>query len=168
MKMPSPPSPAAKPDTSPTAATPAQATATADTVANEKMIWDLLKAKQYDAFAAMVATEAIEVTPQGVFDKPGIINSVKAGDFSRSTLSEFKTLNIDSDATLVTYLATTPGAKPAQEHHTTLWSMRDGKWLAVFHHGTPATHAMGSASPGMSPMNSASPMTHSMSSPSPK
>ena len=167
MKMPPPPPPAGKPDTSP-AATPAQATATSDLVANEKVIWDLLKAKQYDAFAAMVATDAIEVTPQGVFDKPGIINSVKAGDFSRSTLSEFKTLNIDSDAALVTYLATTPGAKPAQERHTTLWALRDGKWLAIFHHGTPATHAMGSASPAMQPMNSASPMTHSMSSPSPR
>ncbi|MGI8838269.1 MAG: DUF4440 domain-containing protein [Pyrinomonadaceae bacterium] len=167
MTMPPPPPPAAKPDTSP-AATPAQATATADPVANEKMIWDLLKAKQYDAFAAVVATDAIEVTPNGVFDKTGIINSVKGADFSKSTLSDFKTLNIDSDAALVNYLVTTPGAKPAEERHTTIWAMRDGKWLAVFHHGTPFKHAMGSSSPMTHPMGSSSPMTHPMGSPSPK
>lgn len=167
MTMPPPSPPAAKPDTSP-AATPAQATATADPVASEKMIWDLLKAKQYDAFAAVVATDAIEVQPNGVFDKTGIINSVKGADFSKSTLSDFKTLNIDSDAALVNYLVTTPGAKPAEERHTTIWAMRDGKWLAVFHHGTPFKHAMGSSSPMTHPMGSSSPMTHPMGSPSPK
>ncbi|MFN2499243.1 MAG: DUF4440 domain-containing protein [Pyrinomonadaceae bacterium] len=167
MTMPPPPPPAAKPDTSP-AATPAQATATADPVANEKMIWDLLKARQYDAFGAMVATDGIEVTPNGVFDKTGIINSVKSADFSKSTLSDFKTVNIDSDAALVNYLVTTPGAKPAEERHTTIWAMRDGKWLAVFHHGTPFKHAMGSSSPMTHPMGSSSPMTHPMGSPSPK
>ena len=169
MTMPPPPPPAskAKPETSP-AATPAQASATADPVANEKMIWDLLKAGQFDSFAAMLSTDAIEVEPNGVWDKAGIINGVKTFDFSKSTISDFKSLNIDSDAALVTYLVTNPNVKPAEERHTTIWAMRDGKWMAVFHHGTPITHAMGSASPGMSPMNSASPMKHEMASPSPK
>jgi hypothetical protein len=126
---------------------PAQAAATSDPVANEKMIWGFLKAGQYDAFGAMLATDAVEVEPNGVFDKAGIINGVKGFDFSKSTVSEFKSLNIDSDAALVTYLLTTPGAKPAEERHTTIWAMRGGKWLAVFHHGTPATHAMSSPSP---------------------
>ena len=169
MTMPPPPPPATKaaPETSP-AATPAQASATADPVANEKMIWDLLKAGQFDSFASMLSADAIEVEPNGVWDKAGIMNSVKTFNFSKSTLSDFKTINIDSDAALVTYLVTNPNAKPAEERHTTIWAMRDGKWMAVFHHGTPITHAMGSASPGMSPMTSASPMKHEMASPSPK
>jgi len=141
-----------------TSGTPAHAMATSDPVANEKIIWDLIKTGQYDAFGAMLATDAIEVEPNGVFDKAGILKSVKEFDASKSTISDFKTLNIDSDAALVTYLVTNPGAKPAEERHTTIWAMRDGKWLAVFHHGTPAAHAMSSASP----------MTHAMSSPSPK
>ncbi|MBA2706018.1 MAG: nuclear transport factor 2 family protein [Blastocatellia bacterium] len=166
MNMP-PPSAGTKKAAPSSATAPAQATATSDPIANEKMIWDFLKAGQYDAFANMLATDVIEVEPNGVWDKAGIINDVKGLDFSKSTISDFKTLNIDSDAALVTYLVTNPGAKPAEEHHTTIWAMRDGKWLAVFHHGTPATHAMSSASPGM-PMNAASPMTHSMTSPSPR
>lgn len=149
------------------ATAPVQATTTSDPIANEKMIWGFLQARQYDAFASLIATDAIEVEPNGVWDRAGIIKSVDGVDFSTSTISDFKTLNIDSDAALVTYLVTNPGAKPAEERHTTIWAQRDGKWLAVFHHGTPATHAMSSASPAM-PMNAASPMKHSMTSPSPK
>jgi hypothetical protein len=166
MNMP-PPAAAATKKAAPPAAAPAQAVATSDPIANEKMIWDFLKTGQYDAFAAMLAPDAIEVEPNGVFDKAGIVKSVNGFDFSKSTVSEFKSLSIDSDAALVTYLLTTPGAKPAEERHTTIWAMRDGKWLAVFHHGTPATHAMSSSSPAM-PMNSSSPMKHAMTSPSPK
>ena len=166
MKMP-PPSAATKKAAPSPATAPAQATATSDPIANEKMVWDLFKAGQFDAFGALLATDAIEVEPNGVFDKAGIINGVKSFDFSKSVTSDFKSLNIDSDAALVTYLLTNPGAKPAEERHTTIWAMRDGKWLAVFHHGTPATHKMSSASPGM-PMNAASPMKHAMTSPSPK
>ena len=146
------------------ATAPATATTTSDPIANEKMVWDFFKAGQYDAFASMLATDAIEVEPNGVFDKAGIINGVKGFDFSKSTTSEFKSLSIDKDAALVTYLLTTPGAKPAEERHTTIWAMRDGKWLAVLHHGTPASHAMVS---GM-PMSSASPMKHMTASPAPK
>lgn len=166
MNMPPPPPAKAKPTMSP--ATPAQTIATADPVANEKMIWDLLKAQQFDAFGAMLATDAIEVEPNGVWDKAGTIKSVHDFDFSKSTISDFKTLNIDSDAALVTYLVTNPTAKPAEERHTTIWAMRDGKWMAIFHHGTPFAHAMSSASPMTHPMDSSSPMKHLMGSPSPK
>jgi hypothetical protein len=157
MNMP-PPSAGTKKAAPSPATTPAQAVATSDPIANERMIWDFLKARQYDAFGNMLATDAIEVEPNGVWDKAGILKSVNDFDFSKMTISDFKTLNIDSDAALVTYLVTDPGGKPPEERHTTIWAMRDGKWLAVFHHGTPARHAMSSASP----------MTHSMSSPSPK
>ena len=168
MKMAPPPASATtKPAASP-ATTPAQAAATSDPVANEKMVWDFLKAKQYDAFAAVLAPDATEVEPNGIFDKAGILKGVMEFDASKSTISNFKTLNIDSDAALVTYLVTNPNAKPAEERHTTIWAMRDGKWMAVFHHGTPAKPAMSSASPEMKPMNSTSPMKHVMSSPSPK
>ena len=167
MNTPAPPPPAAKKAAASPATTPAQAAATSDPIANEKMIWDFLKAGQIEAFGNLIATDAIEVEPNGVWDRAGILKSVEGFDFSKSTTSEFKALNIDSDAALVTYLVTMPGAKTPEERHTTIWALRDGKWKAVFHHGTPATKAMSSASPAM-PMNSASPMKHQMASPSPK
>jgi hypothetical protein len=165
-KTPPPPPAKAKPGAT-AAATPAQAMATSDVVANEKKLWDFLKAGQYDSFAAMLAPDSIEVEANGVFDKAGTLKGVQGFDFSKSTVSEFKSLSIDSDAALVTYLLTTPGAKPAEERHTTIWASRAGKWLAVFHQGTPVTRSMSSSSPAM-PMNSSSPMKHAMTSSSPK
>jgi hypothetical protein len=167
MNMPPPPSAAAKKAAPAPAASPAQPATTSDPVANEKLIWGFLKTGQVEAFGSLIAMDAIEVEPNGVWDRTGTIKSVEGFDFSKSTTTDFKTLNIDSDAALVTYLLTTPGAKTPEERHTTIWALRDGKWLAVFHHGTPATHAMSSASPAM-PVNSASPMKHEMASPSPK
>ena len=166
MNMPPPTAPATKKPVASPAAAPAAA-ATSDPIANEKMVWGFLKAGQVEAFGSLIATDAIEVEPNGVWDRAGILNSVNGMDFSKSTTSDFKTLNIDSDAALVTYLVTMPGAKTPEERHTTIWALRDGTWKAVFHHGTPATKAMSSASPAM-PMNSASPMKHEMTSPSPK
>jgi len=163
---PPPPAAKAKPGATP-ASTPAQAMATSDVIADEKTIWDFLKAGQYDSFAAMLAPDSIEVEANGVFDKAGTLKGVQGFDFSKSTVSEFKSLSIDSDAALVTYLLTTPGTEPEHERHTTIWAMRGGKWLAVFHQGTPVTPSMSSSSPAM-PMNSSSPMKHAMTSPSPK
>lgn len=168
MNSPAPPPPATKkPTASPATAPAPAAAATSDPIANEKMIWGFLKAGQVDAFGNLIATDAIEVEPIGVWDRAGIINSVNGMDFSKSTTSDFKTLNIDSDAALVTYLVTMPGAKTPEERHTTIWALRDGTWKAVFHHGTPATKAMSSASPAMA-ASSPSPMKHEMASPAPK
>ena len=73
MKSPAPPPPATK-ASGIACHSPAQATATSDPIANEKMIWDFLKAGQYDAFGSLMATDAIEVEPNGVWDRAGIIN----------------------------------------------------------------------------------------------
>ena len=35
-------------------------------IANEKMIWDLFKSKNYDAFASFLAEDFIEVEPEGI------------------------------------------------------------------------------------------------------
>jgi hypothetical protein len=79
-------------------------------------------------------------------------------------LSDWKELKIDDDASLVTYLFKMPGTSQEGERHSTIWTGRDGKWLARFHHGTPATKepampAATTASPtaAASPRASASP-----------
>lgn len=165
MNMPPPPPPPATKTSPSPATTPAHAAATSDPIANEKMLWDLLKAGQYDAFGAMLAADSIEVEPNGVYDKAGTIKSVTGVDFSKSVVSDYKSANIDSDAAIVTYMLKTPGAKPEDERHTTIWAMRDGKWLAIFHQGTPVAHSM-VTSPGMT--MSPSPETSPKMSPSPK
>ena len=138
MKMPPPPaSKSAKAAVSP-ASTPAGPPATSsDAVANEKLVWAALKSKNWDGFAAFLAPESIEVEPSGVYDKAGSVKGVQQFDASKAVDSDFKPVKIDDDAALVTYLLTVPGAKPEKERHTTIWVSRAGKWLALFHQGTP-------------------------------
>ncbi|HZH33068.1 MAG TPA: nuclear transport factor 2 family protein [Pyrinomonadaceae bacterium] len=110
-----------------------------DPVAREKSLWDALKRKDWDTFAAGLAEDQIEVRPTGVYDKAGTLAAVKTFDFTNFASSDFKATKFDDDATLVTYTVKGPGAdgKPMVERASSIWVKRGGKWLAVFHHGTP-------------------------------
>lgn len=131
-------SPAAKSAASP-AAKAAAGTTGPDPTANEKMVWDAIKSKDYDAFAAFLAPDAVEVEPEGVFDRAGSVKGMSTGmgDMSKVQLSDWKSAKFDNDASLVTYVFTAPGPKPTKERHSTIWVNRSGKWLALFHQGTP-------------------------------
>jgi hypothetical protein len=153
-KAPPPPPPGvgsspAKPSASPTSS-PTTATTAADPMASEKALYETLKSKNYDGFAAFLAADSIEVEPNGVFDKAGTLAEVRRFDFSRVQLSDFRSVPFDADAELVTYLVKLPGPAPA-ERHSTIWAQRDGKWLAVFHHGTPVARGTAAASPSPKP-----------------
>lgn len=155
--MPPPPPPKVGP--SPNAnATPAGAPVAAtgpDPVANEKIVWDLFKSKNYDGFASVLAADFIQVLETGQYDKAAAVEADRF-DASKTELSEWKTLKLDDDAALVVYLVKSPGVK--DERHATIWSAREGKWLARFHHGTPLEKAPpATPTPKASPAASASP-----------
>lgn len=137
---PPPPSPTStpKPPASPTAK-PAETTA--DATANEKLVWDALKSKNFDAFASYLASDAVEMEADGVYDKAGSVKGASMFDFSKVQLSDWKTLKLDDDASIVTYTVTIPGMKPEKEFHSTVWVNRDGKWRALYHQGTPSREA---------------------------
>lgn len=104
----------------------------------EKAVWAALKAKNYDAFAGFLASGAMEVEPDGIYDKSGSIEGVKHLDFSKFTQTDFKEMKLDSDSTLLTYVVTGPmNGKTVTERHSTIWNNRGGKWQAYFHQGTP-------------------------------
>ncbi len=127
-------SPAAKSSTSPMAKPP---DAGPDAVADEKLVWDALKSGNYDAFAAYLAPDSMEIEADGVYDKSGSVKGVSGGDFSKAELSDWKPVKFDNDASFVTYMVKLPGMNPDQERHSTIWVNRNGKWLALFHQGTP-------------------------------
>jgi hypothetical protein len=131
------PPPAAKSAASPASSASAPAVMSSDVQANERAVWAALGAKQWDTFASYLATDFVETESTGVFDKAGSVKGVSTIDFSKSTLSGFKTVKIDDDSALVTYIATDQTMQPGTWYHSTVWSTRDGKWLAVFHQGTP-------------------------------
>ena len=134
------PSPAASPAASPaTAASPAASPAAAPASATdaEKAIWEAIKAKNSDAFAAFILPESLEVGPEGVMDKATSVKMITMFDASKWTLSDFKETKLDADATLVTYKAAGPDrGKNIEMHNATIWTNRGGQWRAAFHQGT--------------------------------
>jgi hypothetical protein len=145
----------AKAAASPATAAPVPATG-ADPAANEKIVWDLFKTKNYDGFAALLAPDFIEVEPDGVYDKAGSVKTVSLFDASKAVLSDWKTANLDADAALVVYTAKSPGGPADGERHSTIWVNRGGKWLGLFHHGGTMVMKPG-AMMEMSPSPSSSP-----------
>lgn len=135
---PPPPSPkeAAKaaPKTASPAGTPGQTGP--DAAANEKLVWDSFKARNYDAFASYLADNFMNVTSDGIHDKAGSVQGVQMFDAAKVELSSWKTVKFDDDASLVTYVAKIPGFPT--EYHSSLWVNRNGKWVVLFHMGTEA------------------------------
>lgn len=139
--MPAPPPPASStksptPNTSPApAAKPAAAGP--DAIANEKLVWDFFKTRNYDGFASLLAPEFMEIESYAVFDKADAVESAAEFDATKFELSEWKSVKLDSDASLVTYLVNPNEPKFDQERHTSIWANRGGKWVALLHVGTP-------------------------------
>lgn len=151
LKAPPAPPPAKPAKTAPspaTAGTPA--TPSSDVTANEKLVWDALRAKNYDAFATFLAPDSIEVEPYGITDKAGSVKGVQGFDLSKTELSDWKTVRFDDDASLVTYVTRVPGQTPERERHTTIWANRGGKWLAMFHQGSQIVPVPPAPKPGAS------------------
>ena len=121
---------------------PAAAPSTA--IDAEKAVWDALKSKNYDAFAAFLASDSLEVEPDGIHDKSGSVEGVKQFDASKFKQSDFKETKLDSGSTLVTYMVEGPDpkGKTVQERHSTIWNNRGGQWKAYFHQGTPVSKGM--------------------------
>ena len=134
--------PSAKKESSSPATTPAKPPETgADPIANEKIVWDLFRAKNWDGFASLLVPEFMEVEPDGVHNKSGSVKALQEMDMSVFELSDWKALPFDDDAKLVTYTVTMKGPKPEKDYHATIWVKRDGKWLGLYHQGTPAAAA---------------------------
>ena len=136
------PATAEKKATSSPATAPAKPPETGtDPIANEKIVWDLFRAKNWDGFASLLAPEFMEAEATGVYDKSGSVKGLQEmpGDMSQFELSDWKALPFDDDAKLVTYTVTMKGPKPEKEYHATIWVNRGGKWMGLYHQGTPSS-----------------------------
>ena len=162
-KLPPPPPATAKPASSP-AAKPTVGTPGPDPIANENIVWDLFKSRNYDAFAELLAPEFLEVEPDNYYDKAGTVKGVSMFDASKAVLSDWKSVKLDETSSLVTYMVKNAGTAPSGERHSTIWVNRGGKWLGLFHHGgtpveKPSAMNEPKASPSPAAKTAASPAT---------
>jgi hypothetical protein len=135
--MPPPPTGASKPERAAASPVAKPAEAGPDPMANEKIVWDTFKTRNYAAFAALLAPEFVEINGNAVYDKAGAVKSAAEFDASQIDLSAWKSVKINNDAALVTYLTKAKDPKMDPERHTTIWANRGGKWIALLHMGTP-------------------------------
>src|SRR5437762_11194117 len=75
-----------------------------DPIADEKIVWDTFRSKNYDAFAALLDPAFVELESTGFYDKAGAVKGVSEMDATKFELSEWKSAKLDSEAALVTYL----------------------------------------------------------------
>ena len=156
-KTPPSPPPASKPTAASASpqASPAKVETTDDVIANEKLVWELFRSRNFDAFQTLLAPEFMEIQPAGVYDRAGTVKGVSEMDASQLEQTDWKAVKLGADSGLVTYTVTMKGPKPQKEYHATIWAKRDGKWLGFYHQGTPAAGDMPGAS--ASPTKNASP-----------
>jgi hypothetical protein len=112
-----------------------------DPIANEKIVWDAFKSKNYDGFASLLDAAFIELEGPAVYDKAGAVKTIAEFDLRDFELSEWKAGKLDDDAALVTYLVKAKDPKMDTERHSTIWAKRNGKWLVLLHIGTPQAKA---------------------------
>jgi hypothetical protein len=109
-------------------------------IAREKEVWELIKKKDAQGFAAYLAEDQLYVNSQGVHSKAETVKGIAPEGPSDLTLDDWKVVMVDKDVAIVTYRATPKaeacGPEPAVERDTTVWVKRGGKWLAVFHQDT--------------------------------
>ncbi|MBA3766309.1 MAG: nuclear transport factor 2 family protein [Acidobacteria bacterium] len=112
-------------------------------IAREKEVWELIKKKDAQGFAAYLAEDQLYINSQGAHSKAETVKGIAAEGPSDLTLDDWKVIMIDKDAAIVTYRATPKaeacGPEPAVERNSTVWVKRGGKWLAVFHQDTMLT-----------------------------
>jgi hypothetical protein len=152
IKPPPPAPPPASPSASKTAKTDAAAKPPetgSDPIANEKIVWDLFKSKNFDGFATLLDSTFIELESTGAYDKAAAVKAVAEIDAAEFELSEWKAAKLDADAALVTYLVKPKNPKWDTERHTSIWANRGGKWLALLHIGTPVAKPKTEMKPGM-------------------
>lgn len=151
--MPPPPTPAPDaskaPAASPAATTATTATTGPDPIANEKIVWDAFKSKNYDAFGALLDPTFVELESEAAYDKAAAVKGAAEFDATQFEQTEWKAARLDNDAGLVTYLITPKDPKMDAQRHTSIWANRNGKWLALLHIGTSV--AKPAAKPTMTP-----------------
>ena len=136
-------------------ATPAATGPTqADIEAKERAIYEAIKAKKWDDFAAMLSDDFILVSGgDGVETKAKMLEGIKKYDLTEYTLSNFRLIKVDADLAIISYDETEKStydgkdtqAKPART--SSAWVNKGGKWVAAYHQETEAA-PMPAASPG--------------------
>jgi hypothetical protein len=113
-------------------------------LANERSMLEALEKHDADAFKAMVVPDAWSVDANGLSKVSDFVPMIPQMSMTGWKVNDPKVVHVDAKTAIVTYLwtgtAMMPGM-PTQDkptYITTIWTKKDGKWLAIFHQETEA------------------------------
>jgi hypothetical protein len=110
--------------------------------AQEKRVWDSMKAGDWKSVEAMCSERFVSVCPTGFQSKSEAIEHGKTSKLTAYTLSEWRSIKLDNDSGIIMYKAEctmTPaegGSDKGVSYHSTLWRKEGNSWLADMHQGT--------------------------------
>lgn len=111
----------------------------------ERRAWEAVKARDAKAFSDLFAADGTMADSDGIITRDAFLNkTLPELVITDYALSNIKVMMIDKDAALITYTAASKGTFKGQAFPDTpsftssVWSKRNGKWVAVYHQETMA------------------------------
>lgn len=108
--------------------------------AQEKAIWEDIKAKNFDAFSAAVAPEILDVDASGViYNKKQLIEALGKLTMTDFALTDFKTVSLDKECVVLSYTSVVNGTFDghpvvnSKNINTTTYINSGGKWWPKAH-----------------------------------
>jgi hypothetical protein len=127
--------------------------------ATEQKIQDAFGKRDVAAMKANVADDAVAIDPGGPMPVSEFFKQLPTMDIKLTDvkLSDFKYQWIDANNVMLTYTWTGKGTVmgqpvPSPAIESTLYTKRNGKWLATFHQETPAAPAPPTSKPAAAPV----------------
>jgi ketosteroid isomerase-like protein len=117
----------------------------------ERKGWEAFKAQDFKAFSETMAPDAMSVDMNGLTSSKDMESMMKDYAVQSYTLSDFKIVKLDKDAAVLTYTTNATATYKGQPmpagpvYCSSVYVMRGGKWMAMYHQETLSMSAMQSA-----------------------
>jgi hypothetical protein len=111
--------------------------------ANEKSLWEAIKAGDMKTFSAGLSDETMDIDVSGmVYNKQQLVENLSKMKMTDYMLSDFQLFNLDKDSVVLSYTsnstATMDGKTMTMKtRHSTTYVNHGGKWMPKFHTETP-------------------------------
>jgi hypothetical protein len=107
-------------------------------ITKEKAAWQAFKDKKADAFKKLISADLVAVYPDGVNDFQKEMDSMTKTDMKSFDLTDFNVTFPAPDTAMITYKATVEATQEGKAMGGTfycgsVWHMKNGKWMGVFH-----------------------------------
>jgi hypothetical protein len=104
----------------------------------ETAVWNAVKAKRMAEFKASMPANFVGMYSWGIHDRAAELRVVHNQTLRSFALANFRSVMVDPDNMLVTYIADVKGTENKEDFsghywNTSLWHRAGGRWLTVYH-----------------------------------